>query len=131
MAKEFTFHGKIIAELEKMDIKEFARLITARQRRSIIHGFTDQQKKLLKKIELAKKGKSKAIKTHVRNMPITPAMIGLTIMVYQGKEFQPVTIVPEMLGHRLGEFAFTRKKVEHSAPGIGATKSSAAISARG
>jgi len=38
--------------------------------------------------------------------------------------FKTVTIVPEMIGHYLGEFALTRKQVKHSAPGVGATKSS-------
>ena len=48
--------------------------------------------------------------------------------VYNGKEFIPLTITAEMLGHYLGEFVLTRKKVAHSAPGIGATRSSAAQS---
>ncbi|HLC85017.1 MAG TPA: ribosomal protein S19 family protein, partial [Candidatus Nanoarchaeia archaeon] len=37
---------------------------------------------------------------------------------------------PEMLGHKLGEFAITKKRVAHSAPGIGATRSSASLSVR-
>ncbi|MDP1694160.1 MAG: ribosomal protein S19 family protein, partial [Candidatus Woesearchaeota archaeon] len=43
-----------------------------------------------------------------------------------GREFVPITFTKEMLGHFFGEFAMTRRKVEHSAPGIGATKSSTA-----
>ena len=62
---------------------------------------------------------------------IIPEMLGLTIGVYNGKEFVNVIIVPEMLGHYLGEFSMTRRKVQHSAPGVGATKSSAARSVRG
>lgn len=49
-------------------------------------------------------------------------MVGLTIAVYNGKEFKEVKIEPEMIGHYLGEFAKTRKTVEHG--GIGATRSS-------
>jgi len=64
------------------------------------------------------------IKTHCRNMVILPEMVGLTIGVHNGKEFQSVEIVPEMIGHLLGEFAVTCKKVAHGNPGIGASRSS-------
>ena len=57
-------------------------------------------------------------------------MVGKKIKVYSGKEFIPVTIIEEMIGHYLGEFILTRKKVAHSAPGIGATRSSAALSVK-
>ena len=57
-------------------------------------------------------------------------MVGKIIMVYDGKTFQPVGIIGEMIGHRLGEYALTRKKVQHNAPGIGATKSSASLSVK-
>ena len=57
-------------------------------------------------------------------------MIGLTIQVYNGKTYVPVRIITEMLGHRLGEFSVTRGKVQHGAPGIGATRSSAAMSVK-
>jgi small subunit ribosomal protein S19 len=57
-------------------------------------------------------------------------MVGKTINVYSGKIFMPVRIEKEMLGHRLGEFVLTRNRVAHSAPGIGATRSSAALSVR-
>jgi len=57
-------------------------------------------------------------------MVILPEMVGAKIGVYNGKEFVPVVIKPEMIGHRLGEFALTCKKVEHSAPGVSATRGS-------
>jgi len=65
-----------------------------------------------------------AIKTHVRDMIILPEMVDRKISVYSGREFVSVTIQPEMLGHRLGEFASTRKMVRHGSAGVGATKSS-------
>ncbi len=127
MAKKiFTYKGKTIEELKKMSIDEFMQLVPSRIRRTLKRGFSEEQKKLVEKL---KKGKNN-IRTHCRDMPIVPFMIGLTLMVHQGKEFFPVTITEEMLGHRLGEFALTRKRVEHSAPGIGATKSSAALSVK-
>ena len=63
-------------------------------------------------------------------MIVIPEMLGNLIHIYNGKEFVPVEITYEMLGRYLGEFATTRRKVEHSAPGIGATKSSAAMSVK-
>ena len=63
-------------------------------------------------------------------MIIIPQFIGKNIRIYNGKEFIPLTITAEMLGHYLGEFAHTRKSVTHSAAGIGATRSSKSVSAR-
>jgi small subunit ribosomal protein S19 len=131
MAKEFSFKGKKIEELQNMNIKEFMELLPARQRRSLKRGLTESQKRLLKKIKEAKIGKyKKPIKTHCRDIIILPEMVGLTIMVHKGKEFLPVNITENMIGHYLGEFSLTRKRVEHSAPGVGATKSSAAASVK-
>ena len=124
--KEFTFKGKTVDELKKLSLNEFSQLITSRQRRSLKRGFTEQQKILLKKI----KSNQKNIETHCRDMIILPEMIGLTIKVHQGKEFVPVIIEQDMIGHCLGEFALTRRKVAHSAPGIGATRSSASLSVK-
>ena len=70
------------------------------------------------------------IETHCRDMIIIPPMVGKSIKVYNGKEFLPMTVDLDMLGHRLGEFSFTRTSVRHNAPGIGATRSSAAISVK-
>jgi len=124
--KEFTFKGKSIEELKKMSLGELAQVFTARQRRTIKRGFTDQQKILLDKL----RSNEKNIETHCRNMIILPEMVGATIKVHQGKEFIPVAIEPDMIGHYLGEFVLTRKRVAHSAPGIGATRSSASLSVK-
>jgi small subunit ribosomal protein S19 len=120
MAK-FVMKGKEWEEIEKMSIDEFAKLLTSRQRRVLKRGFTEQEKKLLSNIRANKK---KFHKTHCREMVIIPEMVGTKIGIHNGKEFAAVDIHPEMLGHRLGEYAMTRHKVEHSAPGFGATKSS-------
>ncbi len=57
-------------------------------------------------------------------MIVLPVMIGATIGVYTGKEFLPILVKPEMIGHYLGEYAITNKKVVHGTPGIGASRSS-------
>ena len=72
----------------------------------------------------------KSIKTHLRHLIIVPKLVGLTIGIHNGKEFSQIKILPEMLGHRLGEFAVTRNKVKHGAAGIGATRSSASRSVK-
>jgi small subunit ribosomal protein S19 len=85
----------------------------------------DEKRKLREKIKLARDGKLKnAIRTHIRDMIILPDMIGLTINVHNGKEFAAVVIRPEMVGHYLGEYAITNKRVQHGAPGVGASRSS-------
>ncbi|HIG98291.1 TPA: 30S ribosomal protein S19 [Candidatus Woesearchaeota archaeon] len=123
--KEFIYHGKSMDELLKLGLAEFTQLLPSRQRRSLSQGLSEECRKLLADIKTGKNPK-----THVRNMIILPEMVGKTIGVHAGKEFVPVLIMPEMLGHYLGEFALTRKKVMHHAPGIGATKSSAAMSVK-
>ncbi len=126
MAKEFTFRGFREEELKQMSLKEFSTLLPSRERRSLLRGFTTDEEKLLKNIVAGEKN----LKTHSRDLIIIPSMIGKTVGVHTGKEFLQLQITAEMLGHRLGEFALTRRMVKHSAPGVGATKSSAALSVR-
>ena len=130
MVKQFTYRGYTLEQLQSMSLEEFAKLVTARARRSILRGFNDpKRKRLLENVkkareELLRDGKQKTrIRTHARDMIIIPQMVGLTIEVYNGKEFVPVEIKPEMVGRYLGEFVFTRKRVQHGSPGIGASRS--------
>ena len=122
---KFVFKGKTLEELKKMDLKEFAELLPSRQRRSIKR-MSEEKRKFLKKIESSEK----PVRTHYRDIVIVPCMVGKKIAVYDGKEFKYVEILPEMLGHFLGEFAPTRKPVKHSAAGIGATRSTKFISVK-
>ena len=87
------------------------------------------QRKLLEAIRKIKQSpeegeKSQLIKTHARDMIILPEMVGVTILVHNGKDFTPIEIKPEMIGHYIGEFAITNKPVKHGVPGIGASRSS-------
>lgn len=127
MAKDFKFKGHSLEELEEMSLEDFAELLPARERRVIRRGFTPKQRKLIEKARKIKEKdnpKEEFIRTHCRNMIILPEMVDLRFGVYNGSDFVPVEVEPEMIGHRLGEFALTRKKVKHSTPGIGATRSS-------
>ncbi|MFZ8858758.1 MAG: 30S ribosomal protein S19 [Candidatus Caldarchaeales archaeon] len=125
MVREFTYRGYTLEQLQQMSMDEFIKLLPSRQRRSLKRGLTEPQRKLLEKVRKYKRlGINKPIRTHARDMVILPEMVGTTIAVHNGKEFVPVEIVPEMIGHRLGEFAITNKRVVHGRPGVGATKSS-------
>ncbi|MGB9708352.1 MAG: 30S ribosomal protein S19 [Candidatus Pacearchaeota archaeon] len=128
MVKEFVYRGKGIEELKQMDLREFAKLLPSREKRTLLRQ-TEKVEKFLKRCE-KKISMNKGIRTHSRSMIIVPKMIGLTINIHNGKEFVAIKITEEMLGHRLGEFALTRRKVEHGAPGIGATRSSAFLSVK-
>ena len=123
---EFTYRGHTLDELQEMSLDEVAELLPARQRRSIKRGLTREQSHVLERARAADpEGTAKSpIRTHLRDMPILPEMVGLTFAVYDGQEFRRVEIEPEMIGHYLGEFQLTRTKVEHGQAGIGATRSS-------
>ena len=127
--KEFTYRGKSIEELKTMPQEDVLLLMPSRVRRVFKRGIDPRSKKLLTDIKAAAKvlqdgGKPGIMKTHCRDFPVLPMMVGLTFGVYSGKEFITVEITPEMISHSLGEFSITCKQVKHSAPGIGATRSS-------
>lgn len=73
--------------------------------------FVDER--LLKKVHNLKQGDRTVIKTWSRTCTITPAMVGFTFGVHNGKTHVPVSVVENMVGHKLGEFAPTRKFVRH------------------
>ena len=123
--KEFLYRGKKLEDLQQMGLKELAELFPANARRKIKRGFTEEQKKLVEKLK-----HSDNIKTHCRDMLVLPEMVGKTIKVYNGKSFMDVIVQPEMIGHMLGEYSLTRSRVAHSAPGVGATRSSSNISVK-
>ena len=66
--------------------------------------------RLLKKVQkLNETDKKEVVKTYSRRSTIFPDFVGHTIAVHNGKEFIPVYITEDMVGHKLGEFALTRK----------------------
>ena len=69
--------------------------------------------RLLKKIQALKPGDKTVIKTWSRACTITPEMVGFTFGVHNGKQHTPVYVVENMVGHKLGEFAPTRKFHRH------------------
>jgi len=123
--KQFSYRGKTLEELQSLSLKELAELLPARQRRSIHRGFDESKQKVMKKLS-----KSDSIETHVRDMIVLPQFVGKTIKIHDGKTFQPILIQEDMIGMFFGELSLTRRKVQHNAPGVGATKSSSNISVK-
>ena len=121
--KKFLYRGKTLEELQEMTLEDFSKLLSARERRALTRGLTKVEKKLLENVRHFK-GKDKLIRTHARDMIVLPEMVGAKLGIHNGKEFKMVIIDAAMIGHRLGEFSLTRSRVKHSAPGLGATRSS-------
>ncbi|MEM0340912.1 MAG: 30S ribosomal protein S19 [Acidilobaceae archaeon] len=139
--KKFVYRGKTLDEILTMPFEDFIKLLPSRQRRSLLRlarGLDPRRKRFLEKIKDIRKAilegrvnKDVVIKTHIRDMPIVPEMVGLTFGVYNGKEYVQVKVTPEMIGHYLGEFALTTKIVKHGEPGLKATRSSLHVEAKG
>ena len=69
--------------------------------------------KLLKKVLGLRKDEKKIIKTWARHSTISPEMVGFTFGVHNGKDFVPVFVSEDMVGHKLGEFSATTKFIRH------------------
>ncbi|BAB59474.1 ribosomal protein small subunit S15 [Thermoplasma volcanium GSS1] len=119
-AKEFSYKGYTLEQLQEMSLEELIKILPARARRSLSREMNHDQKKLVEKLE----GDYDDIKTHVRDVIILPSYVGKIVEVYNGNSYSKFEIKPEMIGHYLGEFVMTRKEVKHSGPGVGATRSS-------
>lgn len=123
-SKDKRFCGLTLEELKTLSLKDSLKYIPARSRRSVLR-HPEVVERFIKSAE-EKMSRKRKIKTHLRDIVIVPKMVGMEIGVYNGKTFEDVKIEMEMIGHRLGEFALTRQKVNHSAAGIGATRGSKA-----
>ncbi|HPE64204.1 MAG TPA: 30S ribosomal protein S19 [Methanothrix sp.] len=117
--EEFTYRGLKIEELNKLSADELLPLLPARQRRRLNRGLTKDHKRLLSRVK-----DRDVVRTHLRDMIVLPEMVGKTIEIYNGKTFNRVEIMPEMVGHYLGEYSLTRSRVSHGSAGVGATRSS-------
>ena len=125
MVKEFSYRGLSKEDLDNTSLEKLFQLFNSRQRRSLTRGITDGKRKVIEEIKSAKAGKLKTpIKTHLRDLIVLPYMVGVTVNVFSGKDFVPVTIKTEMVGHYLGESVITNKRVTHGSPGVGASRSS-------
>lgn len=140
MVKEFEYRGVALADLEKMPIDKLRGLLGARQRRSLKRGVTDGKRKVIARMRAARAaaaataagepegggggGAPPRIRTHLRDLIVLPFMVGTTVHVYNGKEFKEIEVKPEMIGHYIGEYSLSGRRVSHGAPGVGASRSS-------
>jgi len=85
--------------------------------RSIRKGPFVQDSLLFKVEALNSKNEKKVVKTWARNCTIVPEFLGHTIAVHNGKQFVPVYVQENMVGHKLGEFAPTRTYRGHTTKG--------------
>ncbi|MCH8907162.1 MAG: 30S ribosomal protein S19 [Candidatus Heimdallarchaeota archaeon] len=128
--KQIHYRGKTLKELQAIPLDELVELLPSRHRRSLIRPeyWNHERSKLLGKLRNAKeamdKGKQVTVKTYVRDFIVLPEFVGLTVEVYNGKQFVPVELTLDKIGTYFAEYAHARKLVRHSAPGIGATRSS-------
>jgi small subunit ribosomal protein S19 len=117
--EEFTYRGLKVEELKKLNMDEMMALLPSRQRRRLKRGLTKDHRRLLSRVK-----DKDVVRTHLRDMIVLPEMVGKTIEIYNGKTFNRVEIMPEMVGHYLGEYSLTRSRVSHGSAGVGATRSS-------
>ena len=117
--EEFTYRGLKAEELKKLNMDELMELLPSRQRRRLKRGLTKDHRRLLSKVK-----DRDVVRTHLRDIIVLPEMVGKTIEIYNGKTFNRVEIIPEMVGHYLGEYSLTRGRVSHGSAGVGATRSS-------
>lgn len=121
-SKDVFYRGVNVEDLKKLDVREVAKYLPSRSRRSILRNFSTVEN-FVKRCETTIAAKKK-IKTHLRDIIIVPRMVGMTISVHNGKTFNELHVTHEMIGHRLGEFSLPRVRVQHGSAGIGATKGS-------
>src|SRR6188768_2563678 len=103
MVREFKFKGYSADQIQKISVETLMPLLNSRQRRSLDRRLstymTDEQRKFRVELKLSREGKiTNPLKTHLRDMIILPDMIGLNVLVHNGKEFVPFTIRAEMVG---------------------------------
>mmetsp|Transcript_28432 Transcript_28432/g.28744 ORF Transcript_28432/g.28744 Transcript_28432/m.28744 type:complete len:155 (-) Transcript_28432:229-693(-) len=127
--KKFSFRGLELDKLLDLSPEELLNYVHARARRRMKRGLKRKPMALIKKIRKARAAcgpldKPAVVKTHLRNMLIVPEMIHSCVAVYNGKTFNMVQVMPEMVGTYLGEFSISYRPVRHGRPGIGSTNSS-------
>ena len=124
--KKFSYRGIDLEGLLELKNDKLVTLFNARIRRRFKrHGLVRKHKTLVATLRKAKAAvtgmaQPETVRTHLRNMPIIPEMVGSVVGVYNGKVFNTVEIKPEMIGTYLGEYAITYRPVSHGRAGLAA-----------
>lgn len=113
-------------KVASLSMEEFLKMISSRNRRTLLRLKSNPPlKKFIEKVrEIKKTDPKKMIKTHRREAVILPEWLGLSFGVYNGKQFKRVDITLNRIGKRLGDFSHSTGRVQHSGPGVGATRGS-------
>ena len=119
---EFLYRGQSIKDILALPFEQQLQLMPSRSRRFFGRQLDHDTQVFFEKVKAA--GEGDELRTHLRDFPVIPQMVGKLVHIHNGKEFQKIGITTEMIGHKLGEFAQTRKSVKHTGPGVGATRSS-------
>jgi len=122
LVERVAYRGLLSEQAKSLTDEQYLEMLNSRERRFIKRN-SMQFKEIMEQVKKHRKN-GKPIRTHLREAVILPSWVGLTFSVYTGKDFQNLEITANMLGHRLGEFAYTTKRVVHSAPGVRATRGS-------
>ncbi|AIB09549.1 40S ribosomal protein S15 (nucleomorph) [Lotharella oceanica] len=129
------FKGKTFKKLINFKIMELYNLLDSRRKRKISRyagrliskkprrlselDFLDKFKNIIKT-----RNNNKPLKTHIRNLLVFPVFVNKKFFIYSGKSFIKIDIKIDMIGRYFGEYSPTYSKVQHGAPGIGASHSS-------
>lgn len=126
MARKFSFKGVEEENISSIAFDDFLNLTTSRNRRTLVRlKHNPRLKSFMEKVKKAKEANpKKLIKTHMREAIILPSWVGLNFGVHNGKEFKKIEITVDKVGKRLGDFSFSTGRVQHSGPGVGATRGS-------
>ncbi|GAA99256.1 hypothetical protein E5Q_05950 [Mixia osmundae IAM 14324] len=120
--RKFTYRGVELEGLLDLSNEQLMELVHARARRRFQRGLKRKPTALIKKLRKAKKEaapgeKPAVVKTHCRNLPIIPEMVGSQVAIYNGKTFNTIEIRADMVGFYLAEFSISYKPVRHGRPG--------------
>jgi len=124
--KKDVWKGLEEEQVASLSFDDFLKKISSRNRRTLLRMKVNPQlKRFVEKVrEIKKTNPTKMIKTHRREAIILPEWLGLSFGVYNGKQFKRVDITLNKIGMRLGDFSHTIGRVQHSGPGVGATRGS-------
>ncbi len=123
------YRGHEVESLLKFKPADLVKLMKARQRRRYARKIPARYERFLKKVRKSVKEcpygeKPKPVKTHLRNLIVTPEMAGSVVECYGGKYWNNIEVKADMIGHYLAEFSLTYKPIRHGKVGVGATRSS-------
>ena len=78
-----------------------------------VHRSVRKKVKRIKEMQSTSNSKRFRIKTMSRSSQITKDFIGISFMVHDGRDFRPIIVTEDMVGHKFGEFVYTRQRYSY------------------